>query len=163
MLELFWRAVAWIVTRERISQWLMQRAARTPYSDIYDASGKLLYMRRWWLFNPYEPNTYLRQFKWLPISVRIHHIVRPDSDRHLHDHPWGWRTIILAGNYTEERESGIFVRTRGDTSGLAHNEFHRIDHVDAKLGAVTLFITFRYRHRWGFKVNYREYLGIPEA
>jgi hypothetical protein len=160
---MIWRLIAWLVTRPRVTQWLLQRAARTPYTFIYDSDGSL-YMRRWWLFNPYpgeDSGDGLPRFSWLP-SARVHHIVRPDRDRNLHDHPWDARTIILDGYYVEKRDDGqTYYRSRGDTASIAHNDFHTITHVDPVLGAVTLFITWRYRHTWGFKVPYREYLGLP--
>jgi hypothetical protein len=158
--DALWRLVAWLVTRPAVSRRIQQRAARTPYGDIYGADGKSLYMRRWWLFNPYEHHDGLRMFPWFPWSVRVHHIVRPDEDRHLHDHPWNCRTIILNGWYVEERAGGkLFERNAGDTASITHNEFHRIRWVDPNVGAVTLFITGRYRGTWGFKVPYREYLA----
>ncbi len=58
--------------------------------DIFDISGKELYLRRWSL--------------WLPFgcSVKLHQIVRADDDRCQHDHPWIMIRIILAGGYIEE-------------------------------------------------------------
>jgi hypothetical protein len=154
-----WRPVAWLVTRPGIKRRILQRAARTPYTDIY-ADDKL-YMRRWWLFNPYPGESTgdgLPRFRWLP-SVRVHHIVRPDRDRNLHDHPWSARTIILDGWYVEKRDDRrAYLRSPGDTASIRHNEFHTITAVDKAHGAVTLFITWGYRHTWGFKVPYREYL-----
>ncbi len=159
MADLFWLPLAWLLSRPRVAQWLMRRALRTPYSDITSADGTDVYMRRWWLFNPYEHHAGLRRFGWFPLSVRIHHILRADQDRHLHDHPWNARSIILVGGYAEEREGGVmYVRTPGSTVRLRFSEFHRIAEIDRTHGAVTLFITGRYRGRWGFKVPYREYL-----
>lgn len=159
----FWRIVAAIVTAPGIRGWIVARASRTPYSDIYGADGKSLYMRRFWLFNPYDnvPGGNLRRFAWLPLSIRVHHIIRPDEDRHLHDHPWNYRTVILDGTYAEMRSDGKqYRRETGDTAEGKHNDFHKITWVDPVIGAVTLFITFRYRGTWGFKVPYREYLGL---
>jgi hypothetical protein len=161
--DLLWRPVAWLVTRPGITRRILQRAARTPYNDIYGDDGTL-YMRRWWLFNPYPGETSgdgLPRFPLLP-SVRVHHIVRADRDRNQHDHPWDARTIILDGCYVEERGKAVHARVRGSTAAIRHNEFHTITYVSPVLGAVTLFITWRYRHTWGFKVPYREYLGLPQ-
>lgn len=166
MSEVLWRVLAWLATRPAVSDWLIARAMRTPHSEIRGDDGSL-YMGRWWLFNPY-PRTdgaHLRRYPWLPISVRIHHIVRPDSDRALHDHPWNARTIILRGWYVERREGqGYFKRNEGDTASLRFGEFHRITSLSAG-GAYTLFITGRYRGTWGFKVHgvkvpWREHLGV---
>jgi len=140
-------------------------------------------MGRWWLFNPYSRNTHKPALWWCPWSFRIHHIMRPDEDRDLHDHPWDARTIILGGWYTEQRLldhedpvlSGLNVpagaqateyidRLTGDTARLMHGEYHRIDKV-APGGVYTLFITSKWRGDWGFlvngvKVHWRKYTGL---
>lgn len=163
-----WRLIARLLARPGPRRWLLARAARTPYSDITSADGSEIYMRRWWLFNPYGGNDpRLRTYAWMPLSIRVHHILRPDRDRHLHDHPWDFRTLLLQGWYVEEREGGrglTHLRVAGDTAALAHDEYHRIAQVSPD-GALTLFITYRYRGTWGFKVDgvkvpWREYLGV---
>lgn len=133
-------------------------------------------MGRWWLFNPYDNETRERRFKWSPWSIRIHHIMRPDADRDLHDHPWNARTVILRGWYTEQRLlnvglppgaaveiTGCIDRMQGDTARLKHGEYHRIDEVSPG-GVYTLFISGPYQGTWGFlvrgvKVAWREYTG----
>lgn len=163
-----WGALAWFVSRPRVADWLVRRAFRTPYADITSPDGQSVYMKRWWLFNPYPGSDQcdLRKYPWLPVSIRVHHILREDADRHLHDHPWDARTIILIGGYVEVREDGRHhYRVPGDTATIKHDEFHRIVYVDARRGAVTLFITFKYRGTWGFKVDgakvpWRTYLGL---
>jgi hypothetical protein len=52
---------------------------------------------------------YLRRFyicvtPWF--SVFLHYIARSDDDRHCHDHPWDFWTLILRNGYLEE------IRTR---------------------------------------------------
>ena len=167
MREQLWRLIAWVVAHRRVSQWLFRRALRTPYTDIMSPDGQDTYMRRWWLFNPYpgSDQAALRKHAWLPVSVRMHHIMRPDEDRHLHDHPWDARSILLTGWYSETREDGTRVRIAGDTYALKHGEFHRINDVDQVTGVMTIFITYRYRGTWGFKVAgkkvpWRTYLGL---
>lgn len=39
-------------------------------------------------------------------SLRVHHFHRSDDDRHLHDHPWWFLSLILRGGYEEITESG---------------------------------------------------------
>jgi hypothetical protein len=87
----------------RVGHWLadriIARAQRTPYFHL---DG---YMNRWWLFRigrgeiDYSGHVMPR---WL--GGRVHQILRSDSDRHAHDHPWPYLTIILRGGYWEERE-----------------------------------------------------------
>ena len=51
------------------------------------------YMRRWILRTPWR-------------TIRIHHILRSDYDRALHDHPFGFWTILLTGSYIEVLADG---------------------------------------------------------
>lgn len=170
---MIWRVLAAIVSQPEVAAWLIKRAQRTPYEHIEGPSGDR-YMGRWWLFNPYDRETRTMRYSWCPISVRIHHICRPDHGRELHDHPWNARTIVLRGAYAEERLSPLqidrelglheyYVRDTGDTAALRFNEYHRIVSVSAG-GAWTLFITGRYQGTWGFwvkdrKVPYKEHLS----
>lgn len=155
-----WRFLAWLLQRFDSLSWLL--ALSRPYRHIYGPDGSI-YMQRFWLFNPYDVE-YARTWEWLP-SVRLHWIARPDSDRHLHDHPWAWRTIILKGWYVEERMVGqMFRREAGYTGTLDFGEFHRIHEVPPE-GVWTLFFTWRKQGTWGFlvdgaKVPYREYLNV---
>lgn len=35
-------------------------------------------------------------------QVWLHHFVRNDAERHVHDHPWSALSVVLAGGYDEE-------------------------------------------------------------
>jgi hypothetical protein len=168
---LIWRVIAAIVSTERVGDWLIKRAMRTPYTHIMSVDGSEIYMGRWWLFNPYPASGEAKRFGWgwLP-SVRIHHIMREDDDRHLHDHPWNARTILLEGWYTEQRQHLVLkynrTRTKGYTGRLLFGEYHRITAVP-EVGVWTLFITWKQRGTWGFdvdgvKVPWREYLATEK-
>ena len=181
---MFWDIVAWIVSRPRIADYLIKRSQRTPYFHLPG------YMNRWWLFNSYgndpekpEATRHDRKYKWLP-SIRIHHILRADLARDLHDHPWDARTIILKGDYVERRRvagkgsytllDGIeypvteeYLRLPGDTATIKFGEYHSIDYVSDG-GVYTMFITWDYRGTWGFLVNgkkvpWREYTNEGAA
>ncbi|CAI8832788.1 Signal peptidase I [Pseudomonas sp. IT-P2] len=184
MLNIFWRILAKVIARPAIVDWLIARAKLTPYQHIMSADGTEMYMGRWWLLNPYSRITHKPRFWWCPWSFRIHHILRPDEDRDLHDHPWHARTIILRGWYREQRletpdlptgmpmvrepsdepaETTSIIRRPGDTARLLHGEYHRIDEV-SEGGVFTLFITSKWRGDWGFLVNgvkvpWRTYTG----
>lgn len=155
--------LARVLARPTIADAIIRRAQRTPYLDIKSADGKTTYMRRWWLFNRYDrPNG--PRFSFLP-SIRVHHICRRDSDRHLHDHPWNARTFILRGWYMEQVAGsiGTYKRSAGYTGRLLFGQYHRITRVSPG-GTWTIFITWRYRGVWGFLVNgrkvpWREYLN----
>lgn len=179
-----WRLIAWIVSRPRVSEWIIARAKRTPYGPIYGRKSDVVYMDRWWLFNPYSKDAEGRagpaRWSWLP-SIRVHHIMEPDDDGHMHDHPWNARTIVMRGGYEEERprvwQSVLwskppdtarerFIRTAGYTGRVLFGEYHRISAVSHG-GVYTLWFTWRYRGTWGFLVNgkkvpYRTYLAERE-
>jgi hypothetical protein len=184
--ELIWRGIARIATIPAVTEWLIARAQRTPYLHITGKDGSV-YMGRWWLFNPYQPHSDgagRKWAEWMP-SIRIHHIRRPDSDRHLHDHPWNARTVILRGWYEEQRRvndvpTGVsfypvwhgevlragFWRKRGYTGRLLFGEYHRVSAVPPD-GVWTLFITWKKQGTWGFlvdgaKVPWRKYLGLEQ-
>lgn len=171
----FWPAVAWIVSRDNIFQALYRRAEKTPYWDLEG------YMRRWWLFNPInttyetvgttvvhdETITEIREvktakYRWCPFSVRMHHILRADRARHPHNHPGTFRTILGKGWYWEHRDDGVFLREKGDTALLRHDEFHHVGEVSPG-GVWTIFIMWNWRTTWGFRledgtvVPHREY------
>lgn len=158
------RLLAKLLARPAVTAWLIRRAKRTPYTDI--VTDGVLYMERYWLFNPYPPNSSGKGLLF-PISIRLHRIVLPDQDRHLHDHPWNARTFILRGGYVEVREDGQkHYRWMGHTAALNFGEYHRIVEV-SEGGVWTLFVTGKYRGTWGFlvdgaKVQWRVYLATEE-
>jgi hypothetical protein len=156
MTEILWKLLAFVVSREPVANYLIKRAAKTPYFNLEG------YMNRDWLFNGYNKNPALpeaqrheRPIKWLP-SIRVHHILREDHARDPHSHPWNKaRTIILKGWYNEDRleEDGWclvrYLRMKGDTATLNHDDFHNIVQVGTG-GVVTLFFTWDYVGTWGF-------------
>ena len=162
------KLLARFLARPAVTDRLIRRATRTPYTHI-DKDGDV-YMYRYWLFNPYKENS-SGKGNWFPISIRLHHIVRPDQDPHLHDHPWNARTFILRGWYIEERPAPdggrtSVWRTEGSTARLRFGEYHQIRFISHD-GVWTLFVTGKYRGTWGFlvngvKVKWRAYLGIAE-
>ncbi len=172
-MKLLWWLFAKIVALPPIANYLIKRSMKTPYQHLPD------YMNRYWLFNKYEytPGTDeagydKRKYKWLP-SIRIHHILREDRGRDMHDHPWDARTIILKGMYVEDRLVryygggfiGIdkFVRQPGNTAALKLGEFHEIKAVSDD-GVWTMFFTWKYQGTWGFfvdgvKIPWKQYLA----
>lgn len=167
MKNLLWKAVAFVVSRKPVANYLIRRSWATPYFHLPG------YMDRWWLFNSYSPDVeksgearYARKMpSWVP-SIRIHHILRADDARHLHDHPWNARTIILKGWYVERRlnaDGSITegVRSKGNTAQILYGQYHSIDEV-SEGGVYTMFFTWKYCGGWGFlvdgkKVPWREY------
>lgn len=172
--RLFWRPLARLLSRPAVAERLIAYALRTPYMHL-PSDEDPSYMGRWWVFNAYDRTTNVpRWAPLIPFSIRVHHIKRADSERHLHDHPWNARTIILRGWYDEQRLIGRIgktgevteytVRKPGDTATLGFGQYHRISRVSDG-GVWTLFISWRWRGVWGFlvdgaKVPWREYLGL---
>ncbi len=163
MREWLWGVLARFLARPLVWAWIVRRGKRTPYTHIHGEDGSL-YMARYWIFNRYDvrPRAWWRDL--LP-AVRLHYIRRPDADRHMHDHPWDARSIVLKGWYAEIREGHdwIIMRKPGSTATIGFGEFHRITQVPPD-GVWTLFITWKYRGTWGFlvdgkKVPDKEYLG----
>jgi hypothetical protein len=171
-MERLYKIIAWIVSRKFIADRLIAYADAHPYTDIYNDG--VLYMRRGWVFNPYqlgEKKGWWNHFMAAMPSVRVHHIVKPDTARHHHDHPWDARTMILRGQYHELRlENGFdewYIRQRGDTAAVRFGEYHTIISVP-EAGAYTLFITWKYQGTWGFlvdgkKVPHRDYNQTKEV
>lgn len=158
--ETEWQILAVFVSDPLVSEMLIQRAMETPYFHL---DG---YMNRYSLFNPTPAKNdgKGREYETLP-SVRIHHILRGDEDRHPHNHPWDARSIILRGWYTEQRDDGLHMRKAGDTFEINHDTFHHIESVSPG-GVMTMFISGDWKHVWGFRtadgvVDWRTYLGIP--
>ena len=58
-------------------------------------------MRRWWV---------IPRNKWF--NVYLHHFLRSDDDRALHDQPWWNLSILLDGEYTEHTIAAGGVRLR---------------------------------------------------
>ncbi|MCO5085131.1 MAG: hypothetical protein M9939_26355 [Mesorhizobium sp.] len=100
------------------------------------------YMRRWWL---------IPRNRWF--NIYLHHFMRSDDDRALHDHPWWNVSILLEGSYTKHTiEAGGVnrrtIRTAGDWKPRTAASAHRIElHAGP---CWTLFITGPRIREWGF-------------
>lgn len=142
MKNMLWTLLAKLLCLPFVTRYLVLRAKLTPYRHL---SG---YMLRWWLIREREGSSF---------AVRIHHILREDDDRHLHNHPWEFRSIILSGWYVEEYigdDGQLHERTvrAGHTYCAPKNYYHRIKQV-SPAGVRTVFITFRRVEKWGFLVD----------
>lgn len=123
------------------------------------------YMRRY----TYGRLGWLPGDKPTPVSVYLHHFIRPDEDRELHNHPWKWAvSVTLAGGYTEERfdSSGGIVtrRTRFlSVNFIRGTDYHRVAELHGETW--TLFLAGPKTSSWGFwvpgtgHVPWREFLA----
>lgn len=88
-------------------------------------------------------------------------IRKPDSDRWMHDHPWGFVSLLLRGRYVEQTPHS--VRAVRWLNLKRATDLHRILWVDR---AITLVLTTRKKRTWGFQtdcgwVGWRDYLHEP--
>jgi hypothetical protein len=158
--------------------WLVKRIAlHRHHGHLYDKGGPL-YMGRWRVIDEFKRDIYGRYTTERTLAsrvlerltgytaIRLHHIAREDRDRHLHNHPFDFRTFILHGWYAEEREqhehghfffqdvSYCYTTTlrAGDTGDGKASTYHRIREV-SEGGVWTLFCMTRNTDKWGFKVD----------
>ena len=131
-------------------------------SEIHDRSNFVLW--RWRdIYTPGSPKLYLRRLYLLRtpwFGLMINWIMEPDSDRWMHDHPWGFLSILLRGGYVEEVPNGI--RAIRWMNVKAATDLHRILSVDK--GTITVVLTSRKKRTWGFQtdsgwVSWRDYLS----
>lgn len=136
-------------------------ARRHPADEIIGGRDNP-YLLRWYL-TPHNPdgNTYL------------HHFLRSDDDRALHDHPWDNTSIVLCGEYIEHTiaAGGIHnrvLRKAGDVFHRRAEDAHRIELVNGD-PAWTLFLTGPKRREWGFHcpeagwVHWRDFCAPDDA
>lgn len=128
---------------------------RLERTHLVDSEGAP-YMRRWLFRHPWG-------------NVRLHCIMRSDSDRALHDHPFDFVSLILRGAYIEHRPmlarnpAGPTVIRRyraGQLNRCRAEDPHRLE---LREGPVwTLVFCGRKRREWGFHaeegwVHWREW------
>lgn len=129
------------------------------WHDIIPTGETEVYLRR----------LYLVQTPWF--GVKLHWIHRPDTDRHLHDHPWWFVSFVLWGGYEE------IVPYAGDYKGK-DIEYRDISWFNFKRATdshrivclhesptLTLVINGPKTRTWGFHtengfVPWRQYLNV---
>lgn len=102
-------------------------------------------------------NPYLRRWYVIPrnrwCNIYLHHFMRSDDDRALHDHPWMNCSILLRGEYTEILPTiGGTTTSRvlkaGALAFRGPRAAHRVMLHDGP--AWTLFMTGPRVREWGF-------------
>jgi hypothetical protein len=73
----------------RLAEALIRRITRRP-PDVIIGGADAPYLRRWHVL----PRNRL-------FNLYLHHFLLDDDDRALHDHPWAWCSLVLAGGYYE--------------------------------------------------------------
>lgn len=181
--------------KTRILEWLhaklSDRAWQRPYFHIIKGGEK--YMLRFWVFGGSyrdQRNEQERGWKgtridqWIGrwVCARLHHTLRSDSDRHMHDHPSWSISLVLSGGYFE-----ITPKDQHQDPLLDGFASHRVDRWHGPGSIIFRRATDRHRlvivpgnepwslfvigpviNPWGFytqagKIPWRKYLGLEEA
>lgn len=104
---------------------------------------------------PYLIRYYLLWTPWW--RLRLHHILLSDYDC-LHDHPWAFKSIILAGGYTEhlkvdpkDPDSAVITRwyDRGSVLKRKAEDAHRLELPEGK-SCWSLVFMYKRTREWGF-------------
>lgn len=99
-----------------------------------------LHFRRWRLINT----------PWF--SLCLHKIFLGDEDKHCHDHPWNFISLILKGGYKEYYPNGSFRKfTFGKLNWKPAGFFHKIELLNGP--AYTLVLCGPRFKRWGYSVD----------
>lgn len=110
--------------------------------EIRSKQGEL-HFKRWRIWST----------KWF--NIYLHFINKADEDKHLHDHPWSFWSIILKGAYIELLgEEGQYTPSRQIYRGWL-NMSYRTKKVPHMIGAVvkptySLVITGPGSREWGY-------------
>lgn len=143
---------------------LARVAKRLPFTTIRNPISGEPYLDRYYVAGGTEalrnfPADTRKRLGWLPFTVYLHHIRRPDWTTDLHNHPWNAVSMILAGGYLEERLHGdphsdnfrIVSRWRAPWSfaRILRDDFHRISVVDGE-STWTLMVVGKKGLSWSF-------------
>jgi len=101
-----------------------------------------VYLRRWRIETPW-------------FSVRLHHWLKSDDHRNLHDHPWDFYTFILKGGYIDHSEhAGIGIEIPARPGHWYYRPATHRHWVEIPpQGAWTIIFTGPIIRRWGFWVR----------
>lgn len=104
---------------------------------------------------------FLKDRKWFPFNVFIHKFHKSDPDD-VHDHPWPYATLILAGGYYEyvpefNFKGDMIAETKhwrkpGHFRTCSASSYHRIE-LDPAVTAWTMFMPGPQKREWGFLVK----------
>ncbi len=84
-------------------------------------------------------------------NVYIHLIAKADQDKHMHDHPWSFMSLIIHGGFAEQTIDGTKIRRPGSISFNKAEKIHKITHL-ATLTR-TFVITGPRKRDWGYRLK----------
>jgi len=123
------------------------------------------YMHRWILRHPWG-------------TLRLHHILRSDEDRHLHDHPFDFTSLLLTGGYVEITHGEMLLNGQPilvplqrtwPRFSIVHKRAEESHRLVLTRPVWTFVVSGPKRRSWGFHteqgwVNHRDYLHLyPEV
>ena len=107
------------------------------YMDIADGEDpSLVYLRR------------LILFKTPLCAVYLHWIYTADKDRHPHNHPMNFLSLILHGGYSQFKKRDVWSHHRWFNL-MKKDQFHQITELD-RVPCLTLMLCGRRTQDWGF-------------
>ena len=123
---------------------------------IFDRDGKIPYLDRYYVF--------LKDRNRFPFNITLHKVMVSDEPV-LHDHPWGYATLILKGGYWEhiplrnETTGGVVGSTRvwrgpGHFRIRSADDLHWLelekDEAGNEIPCWSLFFMGKKKKEWGF-------------
>ncbi len=109
---------------------------------IYDRQSDEPYLIRYYLLFKDRP-------RWFPFNITLHKICKSDIPI-LHDHPWGYATIMLKGAYIEHVEDNDrFYRGPGHIRFRKATSYHWLELINDE-PCWTLFFMGKRCREWGF-------------
>jgi hypothetical protein len=114
------------------------------------------YMERWILRTPWG-------------NLRVHHILRSDNDRHLHDHPFDFISFLVSGGYREEipdpEEPGYTVCEMWPRFSLVRRKATDRHRLILDKPVWTIVAATHKKREWGFYtksgwIHWRHYGGL---
>ena len=115
----------------------MKLQIRRP-PDFVIGEEQAPYLRRWWI---------IPRNRWF--NIYLHHFLRSDDDRALHDHPWMNLSILLRGQYIEVMRHGQRLRRPWRPVLRRPTAAHRVELISER-PVWSLFITGPKVRTWGF-------------
>ena len=105
----------------------------------------------------FHDSVYMRRHHLLRtrfLSLRVHHILRPDSTTDVHDHPWHFISLVLHGRYRERFLDGTTAwRHRWSVAFKRAGTAHTIDIVSGDVWTLVLCGPILGDGAWGFFVD----------
>ena len=93
----------------------------------------------------------LRIFQCSLFGIYLHYIYKADEDKHQHDHPWDFWSLVLEGSYAEFIDNRMYSRS---FLSLKYNKaefYHKLANVLGKnKRCVTLVFAGKRRRNWGY-------------